>query len=448
MAEMKKKKILVIRSFWTSDIKLDWELIKTEKNEEWKIISSFRSKTEKICQNFDAFKERISFPILDSFLEERIWKNAKVFLAWIFTNQEVGHEQDTIFLQDILKLYNQEKNRNLAFVPQQMILSEPRNLQNNLDIIAGFLKKLDENIVDDIFICPTWWTKGIVSALYLASLEQLNMKKISFFYGEEQRDNTTSFIKQDGIKSSSQKQFLATLLDHQDFDSLISYVEYNDLELFCEKEYRFAKYMISRLNCDYTTCKTISLDHALKERTRITSTLNTIEEKINGILYTRKKGRYVEFLGRVFNFTDCIVKDKVKELYKFEGENDPKLKDIWSFLDNNPWLEDFLNQRKVNWNNLSWNYEKDGLNPDEYMNKYVLHALVAFKRWMDSKCFKIIDNLTILNNYRNWTVIAHWNKDITKQIICDKYVGDIEEDFMFLLNSLCWKSDLWINKKA
>jgi hypothetical protein len=42
-----------------------------------------------------------------------------------------------------------------------------------------------------------------------------------------------------------------------------------------------------------------------------------------------------------------------------------------------------------------------------------------------------------LNNYRNQTVIAHGNEDITKEKICDKYVGDLEEDFMFLLNSLC-----------
>ncbi len=445
MAEMKKKKILVIRSFWTSDIRLDGNLIKNEKNEEGKIISSFRSKTEEICQNFDAFKERISFPILDSFLEKKIQREESVILKGIFTDQEGGHEGDTKFLFEILQKYYDKK---IQFARSHIILTEPRLLQNNLETISENFSKANEDVFDKIYVCPTWWTKGIVSALFLASLEQLKMSKVSFYYGEEQEDKTTRFIKQDGIKSTSQKQFVATLLDHQDFDSLISYVEYNDLELFCEKEYRFAKYIVSRLNADYETCKNISDEHSLPSWTR--KEIDSIEEKINGILYTRKKGRYVEFLGRIYNFTDAVIDFKVKELYGFSKDKKLLVKDTLTLLDTNEGLKEFLNNKQgINTKPLRWNCEEDTcLNPDDFMNKYVAQALVEFKVWKDSQLFQILNRLTVLNNYRNQTVIAHWNEDITKEKICDKYVRDLEEDFMFLLNSLCWKSDLWINKKA
>ena len=44
-----------------------------------------------------------------------------------------------------------------------------------------------------------------------------------------------------------------------------------------------------------------------------------IEEKIDGIIYTLKKGRLVEFFGRIYNFSESITSEKIKELYHIDS---------------------------------------------------------------------------------------------------------------------------------
>lgn len=116
-----------------------------------KKVSLFRETTEDIAKNFEQYKERISFPILDAFIEQKIdLTKEQVIIKGIFTDQEDAHEGDTVFLQEILR-----KKYNYTFAQNQIILREPRILQNNLEIFSEDFSKATEEFFDKIYVCPT-----------------------------------------------------------------------------------------------------------------------------------------------------------------------------------------------------------------------------------------------------------------------------------------------------
>jgi len=137
---------------------------------------------------------------------------------------------------------------------------------------------------------------------------------LHLWYGEQQPNNKTYFIKQNSIKITQQTKFVARLLQERLYDGVIRYIEEEEeLEPICHQEYHFAQYMNARLNADYDKARKISTDNALPAWTRHchpeSESFSSLEEKINGIIYTWRMGRYVEFLGRIYNFSDSMSYD-------------------------------------------------------------------------------------------------------------------------------------------
>ena len=425
------KKVLIIWSFWTSDLLLDGQPIDG---------TIFREKTKEIVENYSIYKERISFPILETFKQKIYESKDTYYIRWIFTDQP--YSTDTVYLSELIEKKYHRPNKN-SIVEDGITLSEARLFQNILNVLNDRLGTSDYRKYDEIYVVPTWWTKGIVAGLFMCAIDKLPTGKTCFFYGEEQGDKTTRFISQDKISILAQQRFVNNLLENLDFDSVITFIETNNLIKECDAEYWFAKYMHNRLNLDYNWCDKICEEHSLPHWTR--EPRNMIEEKIDGIIYTLKKGRLVEFFGRIYNFSESITSEKIKELYHIDSA--PIYWNILQFIQEDPNLKTYLDNYHMKDNSLLQRNPEIHYSIDatKFMNLYVKKALIEYKLDQKDLFLKMLNNIEKLNQYRNKTVIAHENEPINMNIIYEKYGSkSIIEDFMKLLESCTGKTQLWI----
>ncbi|MBS8121720.1 hypothetical protein [Candidatus Vampirococcus lugosii] len=442
---MKKEKVLLIWSFGTSDIYLDGKLIR----------DNFLSKTKDIAKNFDTYynEKRINMSILENFVNE-FYNNKEIIIKGIFTDQN-GFEQDTIYLQTILMKYIQKGSisSKIKSAREHIILDEARRfdiIKNKLD---SYLKNIPTNIFEEIMINNTSGTKGLSSALLFSSLLNFELGKLSFYYGE-QIDKDTLFMKQSNIIYFVHKQNIDNFLENKDFESCISYLQNNNLISSFKKEFDYSKYMFARINADYDKCKEIYKKGNLDSKFAITkNTVNKIQEMINGIIFTFDKKRFIEFLGRIYNFTDVGLRFFINKFFETDFES-IKYKDLQDFVQKYPDLEKFLNNYKVRFNNkasfLNWNIKNSDHMIKEigFINTKVMLSLLDFISTKNGEYKKYKDffvRLEKLNEYRNNTLIAHGMNQVNEKIIFEKYGYDtIKTDFIDLLENIVGKNKLWI----
>ena len=444
---------LIIWSFGTSDLKLDGKLIvqndEFQKDEFMKDSRiNFYKITEKINDDFEQYKNRISFDMLESFLENKV-NDEKVIVKWIFTDQK-WFFQDTKCLKEILKKYLKLK-KIARYAREHIILSDARRPEEIKKTIDNELLKLNlkQDEFENIFIVPTWWTKWMVSWLVLSVLSNLDLLKIKIFYGEE-HNNKTVWIEQDDIVYSQYKYTIKSLRKHEDYKAIIDFIKGYNLQDKFNKEYAIARYFYARLNADYETAEEIYIKNKLDSKLYISwEDKNLLEEAINGILYTWRTWKYIEFLWRVYNFTDIATNYIIKKYYNIDDNiKYSKLKNL-SLEDKN--LEKFLNNYKISldnklkslqWDNEVYDYLKS------YVNTKVLIAIVDYISTKEKKYKRYItffNKINDLNEYRNKTIIWHGISPVSKQIIEKKYNWNIEEDFQNFFEDVFDKKQLWIN---
>ena len=435
----KKKLKLIIWSFWTSDLKIDWDLIRED----------FYNETKNIAENFEEYKDKISFDMIESFLKENTIES-DVIIKWIFTDQ-YGYKQDTIFLKDIFIKYL-KYNKIARFAQNHIILNEARRIEEVKKTIDKEIWNLKQDDFEKIFIVPTWWTKWMVAWFILSALSNLDLNKLFIYYGEEQYDwNKTIWLKQDDVVYSQYSYNIKKLKEHENYKAIIDIIEDNNLQDKFKEEYNIARYFYTRLNADYETAEKIYKDEKLHSWLYISSdTKDILEESINWILYTWRTWRYIEFLWRVYNFTenatryiinkyfdlnDSLTYEKLTEIAN-ENENLRKFLYNYKFLNNDKYIS------------LEWNYENSKLRKDSYINSKVGIALVEYISKEKKEYKKFVDmfnKIEKLNQYRNTTLIWHGIKPVSKEIIEQKYNWDIEKDFKDFFNTLFWNKKLWID---
>ncbi len=430
---------LVIWSFWTSDLKLDNEHIR----------ENFLEQTKKIDENFDEYKNRISFDMLESFIKQNLPNEENIVIKWIFTDQN-GFFQDTIYLKDIFYKYIKIKyNKNIKPAREHVILDEPRRIEKVKQTIDNELKKINQDMFEKIYIIPTWWTKWMTAWFTLSAISCLELDKIDILYGEE-HDWKTIWIEQDDIIFSQYLYIIEKLEKHEDYKAILDFIDEYDLKEQLQDKYNIAKYFYTRLNADYETAEHIFIKNKLNSQLYISKdTKNILEESINGIIYTWRTWRYIEFLGRVYNFTDIATAYIIKNYYNLDDNlKYSKLKEL-SLEDEK--LENFLNNYKVyiedKVKNLQWDNEKQ-----EYLNWYIntkiAIALIEYISQTKKEYKKYVDfflKIEDLNQYRNHTIIGHWIKPVSKEIIEQKYNWNIQEDFKQFFDYIFENKKLWID---
>lgn len=426
---------LIIWSFWTSDLKIDGKFIKSE---------LFLEKTKEISENFEEYKDKISFFMLESFLkQEKLDKD--IIIKWIFTDQD-SYVQDTIHMENIIKKYL--KYKNIARSAREHIIIKsarrPEEIKKVIDKKFSNIKKVD---FEKIYIIPTWWTKWMVVWLILSALSCLDLSKISIFYWEEQKNSEkTIWLEQDNIIYSQYEYIIKNLKDHENYKAIIDLIEKNNLKNKFEKKLNFAKYAYARLNANYYIAEKIYKKAKLQSNLYVSSdTINIFEESINGIIYTWRTWRYIEFLWRVYNFTDIATNHIIKKYYNYNDNlKYEDLKDLASKDDN---LKKFLNEYTIDKESLKW----DCTNNQYlwwYLNTKVAIAILEYINKIKSEYQKYIDffqKIEKLNKYRNNTIIWHGIKPVSKKIIEKIYNTDIEQDFKELFNIEFKNKILWID---
>jgi len=197
---------ILIWSFWTSDLYLNWKIINTREE-------NFLEKTKEILDNYKKYENSISFPMFKQFDEQFLnWNYEEIIVKWIFTDQ--NYKTDTIYIKDIfyrwLKKY--ENSKRLKYARNHIILADANKFGNVSDNINLQLKEQIQINIKNVLVNITWWTKWIVAWLILSTLSYFDLEKLSFFYGERLNSNSseTIFTKQAKCENYSVELWLLT----------------------------------------------------------------------------------------------------------------------------------------------------------------------------------------------------------------------------------------------
>ena len=447
---------LLIWSFGTSDLYLNWEKID---------IKNFLNETQKIADNFDNYKDKISFPMFDNFVKQYLEnKEEKTIVKWVFTNQNPSYSWDTINLQKIFNQYLSYKyKKQILFARNHIILSEPRQVEIIIEEIKNnFAYSVDEEKFTKIMINITGGTKPIVVWLTLASLEYFSLNKTEFYYWIEKVWKTL-FLDVD-FKNTIYNKQIKKITQTGDFYLIKKFIEDNNLVDSYEDIYNASLYGVNRLLCNWD--KILQIYSKVKLPTFLavdSGSINVLEESINGIIFTYRTWYLAEFMGRTYNFLESILTRE--SLKHFFWTSDITYKIIHESLNKYEDLKDFLNNCKIKltengaiyiwlsdkWDLLRWDIEKYAyLNKENsFINSIVALALLDYfsSKWLvDRKIFNYSMLLQDLSQYRNKTIIWHGIEPINKEVIEEKLkTDDIEWFFKDILESLTGNNILWID---
>ena len=173
----KKENNLLIWAFGTSDLYLDWNKIDT-RNE------NFLEKTKQIAENFDSWKDKISFPVFKQFVEQIIieWNYENVIVKWIFTDQW-GYKTDTIYVRDIFwKWLKKNYWWKIKFARNHIILDEANKVDSLIEKMKNQFEDQFSNFsYNNVLVNLTWWTKWMFWALILSTISYFSLNKLHFF---------------------------------------------------------------------------------------------------------------------------------------------------------------------------------------------------------------------------------------------------------------------------
>lgn len=421
---------LLIWSFGTSDIKYNGGFLR----------NNFLEETKDIADYIDSKIANVSFPMLDQFILD--WHDFDKFV-WIYTMQEPLHNQDTQYLINIIKRYPKLSN----IKKWQILLSKVQRPDDVVWVLNNFFSSYSSD--DEIFINITWGTKGMVLWITLAAINKFPINRIKFYYWEYSA-NMTNFIEQ---KSSIQWQHLLNinnLSKVKDYYWIFSYIENNWINNEYSREYAISRYLYHRLNANYEWARNIFVQNALDAKFAINlNNISIIEESLNWIIYCYETWRYLEFLWRVYNFTNNVLNYLLKQYLNID--KDLTYWDLYKLIETDFDFKSYLDSLTVRIGESEVKLNWECLSNTAFLNIHVLWAMIKYystKNDMLKNYILIVDKIQRLNQYRNSTLIWHNIESVSKEKIIEKYWSEyIAKDFRNIFNELFPNKQLWIDFK-
>jgi len=194
-------KNLLIRSFGNADIYFDNHLL--EHYHDWIFEKlSFVEKVDLLVQDFDTYKEKIQFLMVDIFFEQ--YADDLVYdFVWIFTKQDnIYNYLDTYGLYALFSKYIQYKQfSNIALFKEndQIILYDAFDEEKIFNIMQVSLSKIFDEIdhiwYQKVQINITWGTKIMTLLTVYACKSIFHSIDFQLYYGlRNKATNNTSFI--------------------------------------------------------------------------------------------------------------------------------------------------------------------------------------------------------------------------------------------------------------
>ena len=383
-----------------------------------------------ILDNYKKFKDNITLPIINPFLEAIRRKNIKVSRIILFaTDQPESIEskwrnKDTIYFAQFIKY----KLKGMKICSDEDIkIIKIGNEVNYLDsVYKQFTKEFKNNpALNDLgedtnfFILPVGGIPAIISALLFNSIlyfrnnvkhynvdENGNVIPISFnniFLKELEKNSLLDSLKNffyASIRDKTSNEYIRTLADYA----------YNRLTFNFDRAYDVLEKISSEPNNRYKVSELRkSIDELYKDKNkRLIEIFHTAIIKI-------KQEQYVDALLRLYNFTDNFMSDKVFELLNLNKEK-KAYEDYWKFeicktFKKDEKFEKFI----INYNETpNFDYKKQGLPTYMAILKYFHN-----ENKIDEKFIKVCKCLIKISDLRNKSIGAHGFQGISKEKIND-----------------------------
>ncbi|NSL53332.1 hypothetical protein [Calidifontibacillus erzurumensis] len=404
------------------------------------IKAKFREHSEYVWNHYDDFKNLIHFPIIETILNKIKRMGIIIDEIHLFaTDQEIPHEQDTIFIAKILQKYIMElKQRD----PWKGILNEEmkkpkiqisKKDPSDWDLMYQFYNEKLSNYpigeINNIFLSVTSGTQSMNSMLLTNALNYFG-KKVRILYlkypskhpNELQlgksllRKNIIDTLK-NNIRSYDYFSSIKYLDQHQDdFQNLHLLENVKNLISFAHHRLSFnfeeaEKYVneVSDLMPQYRN-KLEKFQNQMYDLTD--ENAENIEQYMFELYWNMwvlyQKGQFIDFTGRLFRFQEEALKSiLVNDLNVQTKNNDTELDENW--VQAQLGLIDYFKQRKVEW--------KRQIN--RYITENILEYFIANGYPDLNDTLEKIKSIEEMANLRNKSPLAHGFKGVSDKKLYD-----------------------------
>lgn len=410
-----------------------------------------------ILDNYKKFKDDITLPIINPFLEVIRRKDIKISRIILFaTDQPESIEskwrnKDTIYFTQVIKY----KLKEMKICDDEDIkIIKTGNEVSYLDsVYKQFTKEFKYNhALNDLgedtnfFILPVCGIPAITSALLFNSIlyfknnvkhynvdENGNVIPISFnniFLKELEKNSLLNSLENfffANVRDKTSNEYIRTLADYS----------YNRLTFNFDRAYDVLEKISSDPNNRYKVLELRkSIDELYKDKNK------QLIEIFHTAIIKIKQEQYIDALLRLYNFTDNFMSDKVFELLNLNKEkkayeNYWKL-EIYKTFKKDKKFEKYL----TNYNKIpDFNYSRKGLPTYMAITEYFHN-----ENKIDEKFINICKCLIKISELRNKSIGAHGFQGISKEKINDTLksentnIDDLLEQIEQFLNASFQKS--------
>ncbi len=381
-----------------------------------------RSRGKEILDNLSSYKEKISFPIIQPYLNVFSDKIEKIYLFVTDQPEERYSNQDTIYFGEIMKKIIEEKFQ--IAVEVKRYCGNPMNFEQ----IATFYREILEKIGNERVIISI--SGGIPLMNYALLISSLFIFNSPLIYRIDEKSGQIKELDYRSIKKIFVKSSLMEFVQTYNYSGALKVLEENSLFLEPKKFETLQlllKYLIERLHFNFEKAealkeKILSVNPKINEE--LLSIHNFTEKGLLYELYSNMaikwfNGEIVDFISRFFRFTEANLQFLFNEnIGKINwSENKEKIKE-----DFNKILEEKGIKEKVKeeLKKARRSFELE-IEPSRFT------IFFALKRCKVKNLSFLSFLNTLVDEYRHKSIAAHGYRGISKEEIDKKMKGDLLE---------------------
>lgn len=381
-----------------------------------------RGEGKEILDNLELYKDKISFPIIQPYLNAFSEKISRIFLFVTDQQDERYSKQDTIYFGEILKIIIEERFK--IPVEVKRYCGNPMNFEQVMIFYSEIMKKIKEN---NIIISISGGIPLMNYALLISSLFLFNSLII---YRVDEKSKKLEELDYKSVKKIFLKSTLREFIETYDYTGALKILENN--KFFLEfRKFKLIKslieYLIERLHFNFEKARILA-EEILNDFPEINKDLLFIndsnEKYLLYELYSNMaikwyRGEIVDFMTRLYRFIEAYFQYLFDENIGKINWNEKKEKikiDFNRILEEKEIKEKVIEKFKEAKKNCGNEVEPTKL------------AIIFALEVCNIKRSKVLDFLnTLVDKYRHKSIAGHWYKGLSKEEIKREVKEDLIE---------------------
>lgn len=359
----------------------------------------FLENSKFILENYESLKEKISFPMVETYLEKLEEKPDLIVL--ISTKQEPLDSQDCHYVVLFLQRWLEQRGHKVDYYPLEC---SPVDFPELVNVFSMFYDGYRDC---QLYVGNSGGTPDMRAASYAAGFFR-NIQFITI-QARSKQVSMTNFSAQEKLVL---KHTVKKMLDNFDYSGIL------ELPIDSKKVRNFSRYAIARSSLNFELARQMVLStgvSSLDIKTEL-SPKELEQEVLRSALIKFKQKSYADYLWRLFTISENLLIPDVERLLEGNIDFDPPSHAKWNtLLRKHLGLVEYLRLQKINGRDLKFS------EPNAYSYEYVLNFFKEKGAYSPHPLLENIKaNFVSLRYLRNG--VAHNYKGINENIIKQKLV--------------------------